>query len=308
MDTVPFADLRSYDESFATIDYSEASPLLFAGSSSTMTPWRCATSEPSTSPPGPAHRGIQSTVALLSSCAPEPHPVGCVHVMRSDSRPERSHARHPAGERPRVRSPRRSRSGAAASCATTGRSDRFQRRSIDVTAPSTAGTIRAFDPYQGFRYLSEYQGHWSEIRSIHALPSVWPGRPLADYGDRTFRHFQSALASTDFVLGEFPRVEVHDRVDVADCSRRSCCPGRARRVKPIGRSASISPVSRSGRRSARETADPIGSLRTSRRRMPARRRPPANLVVLALLLLLLLGQRRCGASRCSHTTTFRTSR
>ena len=76
-----------------------------------------------------------------------------------------------------------------------------------------------FDPYQGFRYLSEYQGHWSDIRSIHALPAVSSqrARPTASYDDRTFRHFQSATARTEFVLGEFPwRVEVEDRVDVAD--------------------------------------------------------------------------------------------
>ena len=42
-------------------------------------------------------------------------------------------------------------------------------------------------------------------------------RPVARYADRTFRHFQSATARTNFVLGEFPwRVEVEDKVEVAD--------------------------------------------------------------------------------------------
>jgi hypothetical protein len=78
-----------------------------------------------------------------------------------------------------------------------------------------------FNPHHGFRYLSEYDGHWNDIAVLDEAPAG-VGRGLhgdPQLGDRTFRHFQSATARTAFVLGEFPwvvkvgeRVLVHDYV------------------------------------------------------------------------------------------------
>jgi predicted RNA-binding Zn-ribbon protein involved in translation (DUF1610 family) len=60
-----------------------------------------------------------------------------------------------------------------------------------------------FNPYLGFRYLSEYDGHWNIIRPIEgALPTA-----VSDgitYAGATFRHFQNASATTVRILGEFP--------------------------------------------------------------------------------------------------------
>ena len=43
------------------------------------------------------------------------------------------------------------------------------------------------------------------------------GRAGLEHGGTTFRHFQSATATTDFVLGEFPwRVRAHDTVETSD--------------------------------------------------------------------------------------------
>jgi hypothetical protein len=67
----------------------------------------------------------------------------------------------------------------------------------------------------GFRYLSEYDGHWNEIATVKGLPKeVTAGPPLVvEYAGTQFKHFQGAKASTYFVLGEFPwQVRVGDLV------------------------------------------------------------------------------------------------
>jgi len=76
-----------------------------------------------------------------------------------------------------------------------------------------------FNPYKGFRYLSEYQGHWSFIRTQTALPEHTRagGKRAVSMMGRTYKHFDSATATTSHVLGEFPwRVKVGETVDVAD--------------------------------------------------------------------------------------------
>lgn len=95
----------------------------------------------------------------------------------------------------------------------------FQRRSIEVDDTRYWWQEYVlFNPYRGFRYLSEYQGHWNDIRTVRAL--IEPearSRPQATHGGHTFLHFQKAVARTDFVLGEFPwRVTVGEVVTTDD--------------------------------------------------------------------------------------------
>lgn len=63
-----------------------------------------------------------------------------------------------------------------------------------------------FNPYKGFRYLTQYNGHWNDVVPARGLPTFKSvmGRKAAVYSGTTFRHFQSAEATTTFVLGEFP--------------------------------------------------------------------------------------------------------
>ncbi len=63
-----------------------------------------------------------------------------------------------------------------------------------------------FNPYKGFRYLSEYNGHWNFIRVLSALPrkSKLGSRFAVVYQGRTYKHFDKAPATTSYVLGEFP--------------------------------------------------------------------------------------------------------
>lgn len=72
---------------------------------------------------------------------------------------------------------------------------------------------------RGFRYLSEYQGHWNDIKTLSAVPkqAKASGRPAATYLGTTFKLFQTASATTDYVLGQFPwRVRAFDVARVSD--------------------------------------------------------------------------------------------
>lgn len=72
-----------------------------------------------------------------------------------------------------------------------------------------------FNPYKGFRYLTEYNGHWNDCSVVTALPEA-DGTAVRYLGKR-YKHFQTCYARTAFVLGEFPwLVTVNDDVSVSD--------------------------------------------------------------------------------------------
>jgi hypothetical protein len=75
-----------------------------------------------------------------------------------------------------------------------------------------------FNPYKGFRYLTNYQGHWNFVTPVESLPErrAVGSRPAVFFEGSLYRHFSGAQAVTSFVLGEFPwRVKVGEEV-VAD--------------------------------------------------------------------------------------------
>lgn len=72
-----------------------------------------------------------------------------------------------------------------------------------------------FNPYRGFRYLTEYQGHWNLVRPLSRLPEVESRRAKLD--GVSFRLFQTGQAHTSYVLGEFPwRVQLDEQVTFSD--------------------------------------------------------------------------------------------
>jgi ribosomal protein S27E len=77
-----------------------------------------------------------------------------------------------------------------------------------------------FNPYHGFRYLTEYAGHWNVVSTLRSLPDGdrMPGDSgTRGFDGRDFQHFQTAIAKTVFVLGEFPwQVRVGDQVTAVD--------------------------------------------------------------------------------------------
>jgi hypothetical protein len=75
-----------------------------------------------------------------------------------------------------------------------------------------------FNPYKGFRYLTEYQGHWNDVGVCKDLPS--PQGSGANYLGQTYRHFQTSDANTNYVIGEFPwQVRVGEHASVTDYIR-----------------------------------------------------------------------------------------
>ncbi|MDX2149401.1 MAG: DUF4178 domain-containing protein [Bryobacteraceae bacterium] len=96
----------------------------------------------------------------------------------------------------------------------------FQQRTITVEGVDYSWREYVlFNPYKGFRYLSEYDGHWNDIKVIHTVPVEGKsgGKPAMKALGETFRHFQTAKARTTFVSGEFPwRVRSTEKVTVSD--------------------------------------------------------------------------------------------
>ncbi len=96
----------------------------------------------------------------------------------------------------------------------------FQRRTIHVEGISYSWhEYVLFNPYKGFRYLTEYNGHWNDTSILKSLPTVNNdvSPPTVAYLGQTYRNFQNANAATSFVLGEFPwQVRVGESAQVSD--------------------------------------------------------------------------------------------
>ena len=76
-----------------------------------------------------------------------------------------------------------------------------------------------FNPYKGFRYLTQYDGHWNDVQVVKAAPAetITGRQPVVTLHGETFKHFQTSTAYTEFVLGEFPwQVRVGDHAVVRD--------------------------------------------------------------------------------------------
>jgi Domain of unknown function (DUF4178) len=91
----------------------------------------------------------------------------------------------------------------------------FQTRS---TEDGSWDEYLLFNPYKGFRYLTEWEGHWNFVTPLESMPVriAMRLRPAVTMDGHIFKHFSGAEAATTFVLGEFPwRVKVGETV-VAD--------------------------------------------------------------------------------------------
>lgn len=96
----------------------------------------------------------------------------------------------------------------------------FQVRAIEVEGiPYSWHEYLLFNPYAGFRYLTQYDGHWNDVATVRPLPvfTTLRGRKAVLFEGRTYAHFQNSSAETAFVMGEFPwAVRVKDRCTVDD--------------------------------------------------------------------------------------------
>lgn len=71
------------------------------------------------------------------------------------------------------------------------------------------------NPLEGFRWLTEYNGHWNLVKPASSLPKM--AGSSASYLGRRFDHFQGAKAKVVHVMGEFYwQVRVGETCYVAD--------------------------------------------------------------------------------------------
>ena len=95
----------------------------------------------------------------------------------------------------------------------------FQVRTVeDEEEPDSWREYLLFNPYKGFRYLTEYNGHWNDVKTVQALPiPLNAAASLVKYRSRNFKLISTAKASTTYVLGEFPwQVRKGETAEVKD--------------------------------------------------------------------------------------------
>lgn len=222
-DQVLFADLRSADGHFATLDYSESPALLFVGAfvqfdELELKDLRAPDAGVQAKTAGFNCRNCGAAIELraveltksvaCTSCAAiqDPNDPNILILQEAQAR-ERHVPKIPLGSQGTLHGHAFEVIG-------------YQYRYIVVDdEPYGWEEYLLFNREQGFRYLSEYQGHWNDIRTLTALPeqTTSGGRPAARYGGTTFKLFQTASATTDYVLGQFPwRVRAYDVAGVSD--------------------------------------------------------------------------------------------
>jgi hypothetical protein len=213
-----FADLSTSDARFGTIDYSEDPPLLFTGEYVEFNDLKLknlrqeqdggakATSKGFNCPKCGAALELRSGAAAVNvvciQClsvldATDPN----LKILQTFKAKERVHPFIPMGSKGTLKGEQYEVIG-------------FQQRSTESDGETYSWREYVlFSPTQGFRYLSEYDGHWNLIAAVKGLPASGKDKKPApiNFAGKSFRHFSTSVATTTFVMGEFPwQVRVGD--------------------------------------------------------------------------------------------------
>ncbi len=78
----------------------------------------------------------------------------------------------------------------------------FLTRTIRVDGmPYTWCEYMLWNPFRGYRWIAEYNGHWTYIKPITGAPQ--PSGMECKHDGKTFKKFQTADAEITYVIGEF---------------------------------------------------------------------------------------------------------
>lgn len=207
---------------FATIDYSETPPFVFIGEqvdpatlklthtrdAATIAVAAEAIKCTSCGAPLNVHGPAIETVACGSCGAVLDATDKAYKIIQTLKREPQIGQRLPLGAKGRLR---------GTDCEVIG----FMVRKIVVDGVSYRwGEYLLFNPLQGFSWLTEYRGHWNFAKPTKNTPSLgqtWTGHRTATYLGQTFKHFQTATAEVEYVVGEFYwQVKAGDTNEVAD--------------------------------------------------------------------------------------------
>ena len=223
---VIFADLRTSDSRFGTIDYSEPAPLLFLGEAVAFDDLKF-TNLRRMDAPGAEGQVAASALACPSCGAPLTISAAgytlsvvcascrCILDAKDPNLQilEKFHAKEviqpliPLGARGKLHSDDYEVIG-------------FQVRTTDTDGiPDSWAEYLLFNRYKGFRYLTEYDGHWNDVQTIPAIPDRMQigKKGGAKFMGHNYVLFDTELATTTYVLGEFPwRAHVDEKNGVKD--------------------------------------------------------------------------------------------
>lgn len=224
---VEFVDLKGIGDGFATLDYSDPDPTLYVGEYVTFESLRLKNLRDASPGEGTPVAGVRGLNCPQCGAAIEIRSGQLAQTVACPSCTAILDARDANLEIIQKFQDRTRRATPDIPLGTTGTlgGERWQAIGFQVRGVVVSGVTYYWREYllwnteHGFRYLTEYDGHWNDVVVVKGTPKegMGFGRPQVEYNGTTFKHFQSANAQTFFVLGEFPwEVRAGDTVEDDD--------------------------------------------------------------------------------------------